>query len=146
MRKQIIRGIVIIVFILFVLAIVLLYRNAWSEKPIDTAGENIDRIIITRGNDVYELSEEKREEFLEIIDKMRFRKYAGDTSVGGGALAPKPGSVYIITIQYKSKNDVTFMINSEAGCISFSNPNGKYYKYKKYKEKAMDELFNSLNN
>ena len=77
---------------------------------------------------------------------MRFRKYAGDTSAGGGALAPKPGSVYIITIQYKSKNDIIFMINSEAGCISFSNPNGKYYKYKKYNEKAMDELFNSLNN
>ena len=146
MRKQIIRGIVIIVFILFVLAIVLFYRKVWSEKPIDAARESIDKIIITRGNDVYELSEEKWEEFLGIMDKMRFRKYTGDTSVMGGVLDPKPGSVYIITIQYKSKNDVTFMIIPEAGCISFSNPKDKYYKYKKYDEKAMDELYNSLNN
>lgn len=118
----------------------------WSEKPIDTTASNIREITINRGNVTCELPIDKQEEFLAILDRMRFKRHEIDTGELGGVLEQRPGTFYIIGLYYKDGKYTYFSINTDAKCIRISDNTGVIYYYKRYNEKAVDEIFNSLNN
>ena len=51
-----------------------------------------------------------------------------------------------IGLYYKDGKYTYFSINTDAKCIRISDNTGVIYYYKRYNEKAVDEIFNSLNN
>lgn len=142
-KKSVIgRAVVLIV----VVAIVMRHRKVWSEKPIDTTASNIREITINRGNVTCELPIDKQDEFLAILDRMRFKRHEIDTGELGGVLEQRPGTFYIIGLYYKDGKYTYFSINTDAKCIRISDNTGVIYYYKRYNEKAVDEIFKSLNN
>ncbi len=144
------KGIRYLIIVFAVIAIVVFaavhHRKVWSEKPIDTTASNIREITINRGNVTCELPIDKQEEFLAILDRMRFKRHKIDTGELGGVLEQRPGTFYIIGLYYKDGKYTYFSINTDAKCIRISDNTGVIYYYKRYNEKAVDEIFNSLNN
>ena len=146
-KKSVIgRVVVLIVVVVIAIGFVMWHRKVWSDKPIDTTVSSIDDIAINRGNDTCYIPADKQEEFLAILDRMRFKRHEIDTGELGGVLEQRPGTFYIITLYYKNGTHSSFSIITNAKYIRFSDNMGVIYYYRHYNEKAVNEIFNSLNN
>ena len=134
--------IVLAVIVITVFAVVH-YNKVWSEKPINTNREEIREIMVTYAYRNYDMPEEQWDYFLQMIDKMRFKKRKIDDDGMIGALSIDPRNTYKVSIYYKDGNYNVFQIISKANCILNGNDLMIYY-YKKYDKKAMNDLLQGV--
>ena len=141
------KGIRYLIIVLAVIVIVVFaavhHRKVWGEKPINTNREEIREIMVTYAYRNYDMPEEQWEQFLQIIDKMRFKKRKFDDDGIGGVLSINPQNTYRVSIYYKDGNHNDFQIISKANCILNGNDLMIYY-YKKYDKKAMNDLLQGV--
>ena len=142
--KNCIRYLIIVLSIITIIVFAVVhYNKVWSEKPINTNREEIREIMVTYAYRNYDMPEEQWAHFLQMIDKMRFKKRKLDDDGMGGVLSVNPRNTYKVSIYYKDGNYNVFQIISKANCIWNGN-DLMYYYYKKYDKKAMNDLLQGV--